>query len=146
MTKRLSDQETIDAVGEANLAALAAHKKRQASQAELEHKRQLDAVYDERNRLVAALARFALNEGRESPQINAWLGYHVADPRERVEEWDPEWRNVVYVQLPTGQCSWHIHDRDLPLFDFLERRTAPWDGHSTAEKYERIRRFAKGGL
>jgi hypothetical protein len=99
-------------------------------------KAQLDNAYDERNRLVAALARFVVDGGR------AWLGRHEGDP----DHWDPEWLNVVYVELPTGQCSWHVHDGDLPLFAFLQGRPAlrPWDGHSTIEKYDRVDAFANG--
>lgn len=40
-------------------------------------------------------------------------------------------RIVVYFELPeVGQVSWH-----LPEY------TTPWDGHTTEEKYDRIRRF-----
>lgn len=45
---------------------------------------------------------------------------------------DPERRWLVaYIELPTGQVSWH-----LPVF------SGTWDGHKTAEKYSRIRQFA----
>lgn len=38
---------------------------------------------------------------------------------------------VVYIELPTGQVSWHVpvHDR-------------PWDGHTTEQKYRRIEAFS----
>lgn len=42
---------------------------------------------------------------------------------------EPNWP-VVYIELPTGQVSWHI--------PFDENR---WDGHSTEEKYRRIEKF-----
>lgn len=41
------------------------------------------------------------------------------------------YRVVAYVELPTGQVSWHMP----------EHPTA-WDGHTTEQKYERIRSFA----
>ncbi|GAA2352294.1 hypothetical protein Cme02nite_26080 [Catellatospora methionotrophica] len=42
------------------------------------------------------------------------------------------YRVVVYIDLPgAGQCSWHM--REYP---------APWDGHSTADKYARIHTYA----
>lgn len=103
-----------------------------------DHKRELDAVYDERNRCVAAMAAMAQRLGWP-----AWLGHHepANDP-----SWDAEWRNVVYIFLPTeGQVSWHIHDRDLPLFAHLHRVRGvdgTWDGHTTEEKYKRLERFA----
>lgn len=46
---------------------------------------------------------------------------------------DTEWP-VAFIELPTGQVSWHVpqHDR-------------PWDGHTTQEKYARIQRFLQVG-
>jgi hypothetical protein len=41
----------------------------------------------------------------------------------------PGWP-VVYIDLPTGQVSWH-----QPGY------ARPWDGHDAAEKYRRIRVF-----
>lgn len=40
---------------------------------------------------------------------------------------DPVHPVVLYVELPTGQVSWH-----------LPAHSRPYDGHSTAEKYERL--------
>lgn len=45
---------------------------------------------------------------------------------------EPGWP-VAYIELPTGQVAWH-----------LPAHKTPWDGHSTAEKYERIRRYIAG--
>lgn len=42
---------------------------------------------------------------------------------------EPDWP-AVYIELPTGQVSWH-----------MPRHEVPWDGHSTPEKYERISKF-----
>lgn len=47
----------------------------------------------------------------------------------RIDPEDPAWP-VVYMELPTGQVSWHIPQHQVP-----------WDGHTTKEKYERIRRL-----
>lgn len=45
----------------------------------------------------------------------------------------------VFIDLPTGQVSWHVHDSELALFDFLPTSDQRcWDGHSTDEKYERL--------
>lgn len=50
---------------------------------------------------------------------------------------DPEFdgfRIVAYIELPgVGQVSWH-----------LPEHSTPWDGHTTEEKYDRIRRFIRG--
>lgn len=104
-----------------------------------DHKRELDAVYDERNRCVAAMTAMAQRLGWP-----AWLGHHepANDPK-----WDAEWRNVVYIFVPTGQVSWHIHDRDLPLFAHLDRVPGvdgTWDGHTTEVKYKRLEQLTKG--
>lgn len=54
---------------------------------------------------------------------------------------DPDWTDwhVVYVQLPTGQASWHISPSDRELFAHVSGPAGDWDGHTTDEKYERIR-------
>ena len=49
---------------------------------------------------------------------------------------------VVYIQLPTGQISWHIRDGDEYLFDGIQRvAVSPWDGHGEEEKWSRIIKF-----
>ncbi|GGS98800.1 hypothetical protein GCM10010156_66150 [Planobispora rosea] len=55
---------------------------------------------------------------------------------------------LIYLDTPAGQLSWHLHPHDLHLFDHVARVTAPagpvWDGHSTDEKYRRLRRLVNG--
>jgi hypothetical protein len=86
-----------------------------------------DCAYEERNRLVALLARI----------------YPSGIKQTAIEGWDPEWHGCVYIDLPTGQCSWHFHDRDAGLFDGLSPYSGEWDGHSTTEKYERVAKLVK---
>lgn len=53
---------------------------------------------------------------------------------------DNDWRNVIIVDLPTGQASWHVHDSEMELFQHLPRNQGRvWDGHSVEEKYARLR-------
>lgn len=86
-----------------------------------------DGAYSERNRLVAALSKL----------FPASIGPHVGEP------WEDDWRNVVFIDLPTGQVSWHIHDSELPLFAHLGHdATRAWDGHSDSEKWQRVARLA----
>ena len=59
-----------------------------------------DEVYRERNAVVAALAKL----------------FPSGLKRTDIEGWDPEWHNCVYINLPTGQVSWHFHDNDADLF------------------------------
>jgi hypothetical protein len=93
---------------------------------------QKNGAYQERNKLLAVFIRCAIALNYE-----AWLGTHVDKPGD--PPWDPEWRNVVYLLLPTGQVSWHIHDSELPLFAQLGRdAVVPYDGHSTEAKYSAL--------
>lgn len=99
---------------------------------------QLNAVYNERDRCVALVAALAQIAG-----YNAWLGHHD----DMDADWDPEWRHIAFIELPTGQTSWHIHDSELPLFAFLQpRNDLSWDGHTTTEKYDRMERFCLPAL
>ncbi|MFE4527132.1 hypothetical protein ACFRMO_08030 [Streptomyces anulatus] len=51
----------------------------------------------------------------------------------------PGWP-VLYVESPAGQLSWHIHPDDVWLFDQVPVvDDYPWDRHSTATKYRRVR-------
>lgn len=49
----------------------------------------------------------------------------------RFDPAEPEWP-VAFIELPTGQISWH-----------LPQHPTEWDGHTTEEKFERIRRFVQ---
>ncbi len=49
----------------------------------------------------------------------------------RLDPDESEWP-CAYIELPTGQVSWH-----------LPQHPVAWDGHSTEEKYQRIRRFVE---
>jgi hypothetical protein len=99
-----------------------------ATQSELKRAREAtDAAYTERNKCVALIARMALK-----------LGCEVALTRTAIEGWDPAWHGCLYIQLPTGQVSWHYHTREGYLFLGLPVRGAVWDGHDTPEKYRRV--------
>lgn len=83
---------------------------------------QKNGAYSERNKLVAALCKL----------------FPSSIEQHEGEDWENGW-NVVYIDLPTGQVSWHIHDSELPLFAHVARRQGrKWDGHSTEVKYERL--------
>jgi hypothetical protein len=81
------------------------------------------------------------NPYRDRAHLSAYLAavnpsvlVHGADPNE------PDWP-VLFVTLPTGQVSWHVSPDDLDLFDHVTVGHATWDGHSTDEKNDRIRRY-----
>ena len=82
------------------------------------------ALYTERAQLVALLAAL---------YPSSW---EYTDPQ--AEGWP-----VVYVELPTGQASWHISPDDWPLFSHVPRNpAAQWDGHTTEQKYARIQAWS----
>jgi len=87
-----------------------------------EHQSQLDAVYLERNQVVAALAK----------------AYPSGIAKTAIEGWDEAWHGCVYIDFPWGQASWHFHDRDAHLFTHLPPYKGEWDGHTTEEKYAAI--------
>ncbi len=89
-----------------------------------------DAAYAERNQCVALIAKLALARGWQ-----VWRGEH--DPN--AADWEADWRNIVFIELPTGQVSWHVHDSEMPNFAWIPLGSTPWDGHTTREKYDRMR-------
>jgi len=86
---------------------------------------QKNAAYTERNRLVALLAALFPSSLERHPDEDT--------------AWENEWRWICFIDLPTGQASWHLHDSELPLFNHVPRNQGrKWDGHTTEEKYQRI--------
>lgn len=88
---------------------------------------QKDGAYLERNRCTALIARMALASG-----------WRAGVARTAIEGWSEDWHGCVYVDLPTGQCSWHFHDSHAHLFAGLPAYTGSWDGHDTPERYRRV--------
>lgn len=56
-----------------------------------------------------------------------WLGFPVGY---RIDPQEPDWP-VFFVELPTGQVSWH-----------MQAFPREWDGHDSVEKYRRCQAFA----
>lgn len=86
-------------------------------------------AYFERNQCVRMMAKMAKSLG-----LRCGLGRH----NENDANWERDWLNIVFIDFPSGQCSWHIHDSERPMFAFLPTYQKPWDGHSTEEKYRRM--------
>lgn len=72
-----------------------------------------DSAYLERNRLVALLSK-VFPSGKKKTAI---------------EGWSEDWHGCVYIDLPTGQASWHYHDSQAWLFEHLPEYQGAWDGH-----------------
>lgn len=94
-----------------------------------------DAVYEERNRLVALFASMSIAMG-----WRAGIGTHEDKPG---EDWDPEWKTLLVIETPEGQASWHFHDSQRHLVEHLPLFDAKWDGHDTPIKYERMNRLSR---
>ncbi len=88
----------------------------------------LDDAYFDRNQLVLALGRLALDSG--------WRAGLRTDPAE------PDWP-VLYIDLPGhGQVSWHLPAREVevaawPVYPGV------WDGHDLETKRARLRAFIR---
>ena len=91
-----------------------------------------DNAYSERNKLLALVCKMAV-----AMDYDVQLWRHSAEDK----TWENDWRNIVAIHLPTGQCTWHIHDSELHMFDWLPRGEENWDGHTTEEKYQRVAEF-----
>ena len=109
-------------------AAAVAHQKARAEAAERELavlRERKDGAYEERNRVVAFIARI----------------FPSGIARTAIEGWDEEWHGCVYINSPMGQLSWHFHDSQAYLFKDLPPYEGQWDGHSTDEKYARLTQY-----
>ena len=84
--------------------------------------------------LAATLKTICLYDGRqdyelreqavmEAMAVARGLGFRCGY---RIDPEEPDWP-VAFIQLPTGQVSWH-----MPQFP------DPWDGHDNEEKRRRI--------
>lgn len=79
----------------------------------------VNAVYRERNRLVAALTTRWPSVVTPAPDFDGW------------------W--IVYINGPAGQMSFHFSPDDHDLFAHVHHvDTWEWDGHDTTTKYERL--------
>lgn len=87
-------------------------------------------VYRERNLLATALAVDRNRRGERA----GW-----SEPTDEDDADADEWA-VIWIELPTGQVSWHV-PRTLVEATDLERRPYQWDGHSRLEKNARIEQF-----
>lgn len=92
-------------------------------------RRRKDEAYTERNQLVAVLSKL-------------WPSHLCIHP-EADKDWDSEWRTIVCIHSPVGQLTWHIHHTHIYLFYHLPILANHWDGHTTADKYQRLREFGQ---
>lgn len=109
-------------------------------------------AYWERTQLLLVLSKI----------FPSWLYKQKEDE----EGYDPDFSTILFMDIPTkpletkygdtegcvmktisNQASWHLYNHDLPLFDHLHYRDgyghSGWDGHTTEEKYKRLREWVK---
>jgi len=85
---------------------------------------------EERNRVIAFLARVCRVHGGGNSSYGAGLAVDI----QKVSGW----QNVVFIDTPVGQLSWHIPDHDMHLFHDIPSYTGKWDGHSQEERDRRL--------
>lgn len=124
LSRALGNPNVVGANVEVQLIELAAARLERLERVpEVERLRKVkDSAYEERNRVVALLASMFPSGTRRSA----------------IPGWDAEWHGCVYIDLPTGQASWHYHDDHHWLFAHLPPYPKVWDGHTTDQKYERV--------
>lgn len=84
---------------------------------------EIRALYTERAKCVIGIARAA-------KALLLTVGF-ATDASE------PEWP-VLYIDLPTGQVSWHLSRSDRELALDIGEYPGTYDGHSTELKYKRL--------
>lgn len=88
------------------------------------------SAYRERNIVVAILSR----------SFPSYLSEHAEDE----SGWDQRKGWVVYIELPTGQVSWHVERDELAWFSHLAvADRSPWDGHNEELKWTRVSEYMK---
>lgn len=94
--------------------------------------KQRNGAYNERNRVVAALAKVA--QAVSTPD-NAFGAGVKQDPEE-----EEGWQTVCYIDLPLdmGQVSFHFPDDEVWLLRHIGHYKGEWDGHTTEEKFARL--------
>lgn len=102
-----------------------------------------DRAYAERNTLAVVVARCIQEHGGRA---GTWID----------QEGEPGFQVVVGFDLPSGQVTFHMDERDparpwelLPSYRparLGEEAESPYDGHTDHEKWERIRAFLESDL
>lgn len=61
--------------------------------------------------------------------------------------WKPHYPGwpVLFIELPSGQISYHFEEKYIPIVDKIAFRVDdyPWDGHVSSDVLQRIEEFLK---
>lgn len=96
---------------------------------------ELDKLYKERNTwalFASKIAEVALNQAK--------VGYRIDNDQENPEEWPV----LVIDHSKIGQVGTHLPREQLP--DDIDKIDLPFDGHTTDDKINRLKRWRKGYL
>jgi len=78
----------------------------------------LNNAYAQRNCVAILAVKLAIANG-----LNAGKG------KDDNADWEDEWRNVIYIDLPNGkQVSWHIAPTEIHLLKDIPEYIGKWDG------------------
>jgi hypothetical protein len=91
-------------------------------------------AYKERNKVVAAMAVAMQGLG-----YDVYRSKHVPDADSQL--WSSDWQNVLFIESPYGQMSWHFHDSEIYLLQVFPFKENKWDGHTAEDKYLRLLAF-----
>jgi hypothetical protein len=86
----------------------------------------VDKAHSERNMLVALLSKIYPSVRDIDQKMKKGL-----------------YENVIYIQTPLGQISYHIAKDHMEYFEDLEIKKDAWDGHTTEQKKDRVKRLIK---
>lgn len=76
---------------------------------------------------------------RERSELLLFLSKVLPSHTAYDEQGDEGFKGLLCAHGPAGQMAWHIADAERKLFDHLPFELAHYDGHSTLEKYNRLR-------
>ncbi len=100
---------------------------------------QKNQAYAERNKILSAFAWTLYRR-----QLKNCLGIVIglAKHPENDKDWEHDWRNILVIETPEGQMTWHFHDSEMYLFRYFPPfPNYKWDGHTTEQKYERLLKY-----
>jgi hypothetical protein len=88
---------------------------------------------------IAALRNGLTHAYTERANLTALLAALYPSGWNHADTDHPGWF-ILYIQLPTGQATWHISPDDWWIFANVPHNPdLTWDGHTTEQKYQRIR-------
>jgi hypothetical protein len=98
-------------------------------------KETFDPIFEATEQEYYDYRNFLIHEAIVAAKINGLkAGFLIHQPITDIidQNWDYRWGVVAYIELPTGQVSWHLESPDII-----------YDGHNYVDKMNRINEFIK---